>query len=92
MLNENDIIEVIWEDILDCNGWLIEAEARAKKPVIARSLDYFLSDSEHFIQISPTILPELEQRGVIVIPKGVVKQIINHSEVQDGTDTTSNCE
>lgn len=73
---KNDLIEIEWVDIISDSSWFAEQKAAEFPPAQCKSAGYFLNETEDLIRLSHTIqVGEDKDRDIIVIPKGVIRNI-----------------
>jgi hypothetical protein len=69
----NQILEVIWLDIVEDPSWLSE-EAAGKRPKCECStVGYYLKHDKEFLYVSGSIMEK--DRNVTTIPLGVIKKV-----------------
>jgi len=70
-----DVLEIIWRDITDDNAWLSQQEAISYQAEICKSLGYFLNQDKTVLRISSSVQTKNKQRGITVIPWGIIVSI-----------------
>jgi hypothetical protein len=71
---KNQILEVVWSDIVEESAWLSEDAAKSEKAATCRHVGYFLCNDRKNIKISSGICNDGD-RSVTVIPWAVVDKI-----------------
>lgn len=74
-LHKNDMVEVIWMDIVHDSTWQSEEDAAKAKPTLCKSLGYYLNRKGRCLRISESLNRDLNQRSVQVMPLGTVLSI-----------------
>jgi len=73
-MRKNDIVEVTWMDIVQDPTWQKEDDATVAKPVLCKSVGYFLDRTDKFLRISES-MNNLGERSVQVFPIGTVLKV-----------------
>jgi hypothetical protein len=74
-LKLNDIVEVIWADIVQDPTWQSEEGAAEALPTLCRSLGYYLNHTSKVLRISESLNCDMHQRSVQVLPLGTVLKV-----------------
>lgn len=82
---KNECLYIKWLDITSKNGWVDESQAASTQPCVCYSVGFYLNETEEVIRISDSINDDGD-RSVLVIPKGVVVEIIRMKKVEDGSN------
>ena len=84
-------VEVVWYDAFDVDGWLSTNDMAANCPPeqkgqLARTRGWLCFEDENKVVVAMTWAPEVDRkdeeslRGIMVIPKGMVVEILEQGE------------
>lgn len=74
-IKRNQIIEVIWDDIVSDSRWIGKKAAEEYSPVRCLSIGYFLNQDKKVLRLSSMINQNDSERDVTVIPHGCITKI-----------------
>ena len=66
----NQILEVLWVDIVEDSAWLSEEQAGKKPKCECSTVGYYLKHDDEFLYISGSVLNK--ERNITTIPLGVI--------------------
>ena len=84
--DKNECLQIKWLDITSKNGWSSEKDCAETQPSDCYSVGFYLNEDEKVIRISDSVDDDGD-RSVLVIPKGVVVEIIKMKKVDNGSDS-----
>ena len=70
-----DLVEVIWDDATEIDGWKEEHEEEELKPCLILSVGFLVAKTKTHIVIAQDLSHDRMRNGRSQIPRGMVRQI-----------------